>query len=387
MAFGQQTRQLINPGSQSNVVGQAGIASLNRLAQEQMQIRQLEAMKERQDQQIAAQASMQKQASDHAFKMTAMKAGLGEQIQQKTFEQQLQMSQQEAVQRARQFDYEFTTENKFKIAREEQAHEKFMRDPNHTPEQKMTYDLAYQANQMGINRQPSAVPHKPTVEDGLPEGAKIGVPYTDPQTGIMGTYGVRNGTVQFTESKIQQEKIKSEQKMQEKQLDAQMKEKELYFKSLQEAQKSAAEKAEGLSDSPGGFFSRPSTAKTDAINQELQRFNDSWRSVYGSVPGEQQQPKPQPQAQPQQRPQPQEEMGVLGRPVRSDWYSQLEAGGKQIPDEWKRLPAVTGEAVFVLKSIESKYGDSVAKMPKEVQMLYLRSVAEIENAKNHGLLQ
>lgn len=121
--------------------------------------------------QIGARADLQRQAADTAMAKTALRAGLDEHLREQYFEQQLELQQQEAVAKAKQWDYKFTTEQRQQIARLNNARQRIMQSDAFTPAERQEALKLLELQQAGI--EPEAMPRDPS-EPTYPDGQGVG---------------------------------------------------------------------------------------------------------------------------------------------------------------------------------------------------------------------
>ena len=170
------------------MLARSGQASLSRLSHEIMQSRQLQAMHQRQQQYIDAQSSMKKEAADHAYKMAAVKAGLTDQLKEQEFARELKGAQVAARNKAAQFDYEFSTEQRQELSRLQGGLQAIMESDAFNAEEKQAAQRSIFAKMAGI--QPKAIPARgPKTPDWFsPTGIS-----TDPVTKLLFQPSYRNG--------------------------------------------------------------------------------------------------------------------------------------------------------------------------------------------------
>jgi hypothetical protein len=200
------------------------------------------------------------------------------------------------------------------------------------------------------------------------------------------------------------------------QIKAQSREREKYFAALTEAQKNAQKTATdlGLEDSEGGMFSGPSSARTNYIRQQVQQFQDRWRSAYGGIPGEQQQQQQQQQpamsqpamsqqAQPQvSAEQQQQAIRAMAGPApdrklpwkqpsvaSKDWAQAYKAQNVKVPEGAEALPAPIGIALVEVEEMTKQYGKSLLSKPvdEKIKQQYLYHLNVLYEARERGLIQ
>ena len=201
MAGSLQLQQFGLRGSESAgaLLTQAGQGNLNRqehsmdrLSREMMQMKELDAVNQRQQVQIDAQSQLQKQAADYAYKRAAVEAGLQEQVANREFDNRLREIQARAKAEAEQFDFEFSTENKAKMAHIQNYIQEAEQSGLYTPEQLGEIRRQGLGELAGIKK--TAIPAK---GQKMPEWAKPFGISVDPDSQIAGTFEERNGKLNF----------------------------------------------------------------------------------------------------------------------------------------------------------------------------------------------
>ncbi len=107
MQVGMQTQR---------IEAQAGQADLARQQQAELSMQQIAASRDAQMLSIDARADIQKQSADDAMKRVTLQAGLGQEMQDREFDLEVQKMQEQAKIKARETEWKFSAETKRRIA-------------------------------------------------------------------------------------------------------------------------------------------------------------------------------------------------------------------------------------------------------------------------------
>jgi hypothetical protein len=131
---------------------------------------QLAALESRANAQVhaeAIQSESRKQAAIMAYEQTALKAGLGEKLQERHFRQQLELNRQQAKNKADQWEQQYTAKQRQDMARLNEAKSKIAQNPNFSADERAAAMRAIEMQIAGI--QPSMIPRDPNKPD-FPDG-------------------------------------------------------------------------------------------------------------------------------------------------------------------------------------------------------------------------
>lgn len=300
-------------------------------AAQMRQVQSLNAQAKLQQASIEARAELQKSAAQQAMEHTALRAGLGEELQRQKFNQQLQMLDAEAKARASQVEFQYTTEQRRQFARLNQARQDIMQSPRFTQQQKREALRILELQQAGI--QPSMMPRDPN-KPQFPEGKDIGQTWLDEQGSILSREP--DGTIKLIQRWDQgpeAAKVKAEQSQQEKALEIQ------------------ARREEKLLDIRRELLTEPIKQK-DALGNEKITYRD-----VEEVDRLMEKIMPQP---PQQ-----------DRPP-EQWWDRAEQQGLKVEPKDKTLPEHVGYAQSLVRTLASQYG-SYDAIPDEQKPSYLQA--------------
>ena len=168
------------------IIAQSGLANLQRQQQDQHLSQQLQQQRDMQMQQIDAQADLSRQSADQAMAQTALQHGLQGQLQEQLFDQTVKKMRIEALQKAQEFNYEFTAKDRQEIAKFNNADQMIDDSPDLSQEEKVESHRRVAFGRAGITLK--AMPSKGfkwPVIDGQQTG--LGIVWQDKASGALVT--------------------------------------------------------------------------------------------------------------------------------------------------------------------------------------------------------
>ncbi len=262
---------------------------------------------------------------------------------------QLEEMRGEALIKAQQFDYEYTTKQRQELARLNNARQEIAKSPNYTEDEKKAAFRAIDLTQAGV--QPSAMPRDPNKPRWPgPEGTGPGQIWRDEETGalVTGLMGRNGAEVRLL--------IRSDQTIE-------------YIQQKTEAEAIAKQAAARQKYEDDLWSFRVKEKKSDTLKgtkEESDRFltAEEIQDRMDARFGREEVLQPGPDGAAMQEPQlgPQQE-GV------DDWWSQLESDGIQVSDGEKQLPSQIGAASALYRAYREKYG-SYQNIPDDMKPAY-----------------
>ncbi len=336
------------------IIAQSGISNLDRESRERLAGQQIAAqgarlaqeLQARQQEQligIDARAESDKQAAAQAMKVTALKAGLGQQMAEQEYEMQISKMQEQARIDAEQWEFKISEGDKRELAKIENdktALEKAFRDGIIDEEEFMRAkkDREWAASRITPTRR-AAIEKPPAPETTMS---------VDKQSGALMGHD-RDGQMRVL---VQPDKMpsylkaKAEQDMREKRFDSEID----LRKSLEAIVITTEVEAKG-----GG------TLKIERRLTESEK-NQSVRNVFGA------------EEQPQQEEIPRLKEGPTG--PESDWWNALESQGIKVSEERRKMPLEQGSALSLYDAYVQKFG-SFENVPDELKPAFAEIIKTI----------
>ncbi len=324
---------------------QAGRLAVQLDAQQTRQTQQLDAQRDAQMRQIEAQADRQKEAADTAYARTALAAGLQEKIQERQFDNQMAGMQQAAKLKASQFEYQFTAQQRQRIARNNEARQR-IRSSDFSDVEKTTMLRAIDMDDFGI--EPGLVPADPNKQT-FPEGRSPGEEFQDKSGNsyMVGADGTPKMTLRWDQTKEANEKSHVQ---------------EMELKQLEQAQdaRDRDDKRRATIEATRARIATTQTTFTDKDGNEVKRFPDAaevFHTLLKAHPAETW-PRgegPGAEAQQQQAPQPPQ---VELEPLLMD---------TKVSEEDSDLPPVVGRAQAYVRKMKNKINKGEGLFPDELK--------------------
>jgi len=349
-------------GSAGQILAQSGIASLNRTQRSVDQANQLQAMKERTQMQIDAQADRQKQASEHAFEIAAMRGGLQEQLVQQKFENEIEGAKEAAKQQAGMWEYKFTGKQRMDMARAEADHQRIQKSDLFTPEEKKTEARQYMLGR--ASNEPSAVPVNPNVEK-FAEGKPKDGTWTNESGDVMGWGVERNGDRVPTRITAFKDTPKGAELKHNQAIElAKMKDRQAVWSTLV---KKKTTTAAGISESEVFMDPKLIASHIHAMDKfEADEAAAATKAESDAAAARQKQENDMlgpPQNAPQQRTMP-------------DAFKPLAVLGLTMTPEEQQMPGDLGYAQFTYRAMKLKYG-SFGNVPPEMKPIFVEAVKKL----------
>ena len=334
-------------------------------AQAARQTQQLQAQRAGQMEQIKAQADRQREAADTAFARTALAAGLEENIQEQEFDNRMAGLQEQARIKANQFEYEFTTKDRNRIAKLNEG-DQIMSDPRFNDFDRMEWQRIKAQELAGITPKPRPVdPNKQTFPPGTGPGilteGKNGSVTTIDKDGIQKVIVRPDQTVEFAE-------MKHKQALELKKVEVDLKQADTYraakLKLLMETVQEAVVGGKG-----GEEIEVPKYTPRGA-DAFLRRVG--YTNPFETGAQETQGPTDADLEQELQR-----------RVDEKTWWTAAESQGMDITEEMRQAPPEIGQAMLYIQEAEKKYGNA-AEIPANVLRQLVEADRRVKSYESGG---
>jgi len=309
-------------------------------AAQMRQLQALNAQSQIQQQSIQARAQLQQQAAQQAMEQTALRAGLGEKLQEQRFGQELQQMHEAARIQASQVEYQYTAQQKREFAKLNQARQAIMQSREFSPVEKREALRQLDLQQAGI--EPSMMPRDPqaAAEEQFAQA------FVDENTGALMGFDRSNRPRMLVAPDKMPEAVEAQRKHELALEDARARVK--IEEQKQSLRTKLASEPVITTDKDGN--KSISYRSADEIEQIMER-------AFPSPP-----------------------LPELGEPQPQLWYKEAERQGLNVTPKDKTLPPHVGYAQAMVRTVKQKYG-SYQNIPEALRPAFDQALEILEQAQ------